>query len=294
MMAALLMAACGHRVSQGSTADTDSVSVDSTAAFRTDSIGLVQDDSMASVKVSIDWPVSGNDSMVNAIRQYICEELATQPYGEGKPEVKHYADGKTAVTTILKTHYDELSNLWKEARDEGMPTDMPYSYSIHVFKTDEGERYVTYLSNSEGFMGGAHGFAISTGITFDKANGQRIGYNTEYNEATERIEIKDQTMFANDKDPKLHAIIKEGVKKYFQEFDTKPMTDKELRDQLLNIEDVNSIPLPSTPPIFTSKGLCFTYQQYDIAPYAAGMPNFLVPYEQIRPLLTPEAARLIP
>ena len=80
MMAAML-SACGHRASQGSDNSENS-------EFTTDSIGLEKEDSMASVKVYVDWPASGNDSLVQAIRQYIFEELASRPMQEGEPEVK--------------------------------------------------------------------------------------------------------------------------------------------------------------------------------------------------------------
>ena len=63
---------------------------------------------------------------------------------------------------------------------------------------------------------------------------------------------------------------------------------------LIGVDDVNNIPLPSAPPTFTRQGLSFVYQQYEIAPYAAGMINFNIPYKKILPFLTDDAAQLIP
>jgi hypothetical protein len=60
------------------------------------------------------------------------------------------------------------------------------------------------------------------------------------------------------------------------------------------VNDVNRIPLPSAAPAFTKKGLAFIYQQYEIAPYAAGMVNFDIAYDKIRPFLTAEAQALLP
>ena len=70
-------------------------------------------------------------------------------------------------------------------------------------------------------------------------------------------------------------------------------TDDALKDMLISVDDVNRIPLPSAAPSFTKKGLAFIYQQYEIAPYAAGMINFDLPYDKVRPYLTKEAAELI-
>ena len=49
----------------------------------------------------------------------------------------------------------------------------------------------------------------------------------------------------------------------------------------------------ATSPTFTKKGLAFVYQQYETAPYAAGMVCFDIPYQQVLPLLTPDAAELV-
>ena len=68
----------------------------------TDSIGLEREDSMVSVKVSIDWPTGSNQQLVSGIRQYICEELSSSINQESKPEVKVFDDGKTAVEATVK------------------------------------------------------------------------------------------------------------------------------------------------------------------------------------------------
>ncbi len=304
MMAALLMAACGHRASQQGATDSDSssfsgssvtISVDSEdIAFTTDSIGLEREDTMVSVKVAIDWPSGSNEALVTSIRHYICEQLAGSPMQEGKPEVKQYADGHQATEAFIKNHYKELFDMCQEAKAErGFWEDMQYSSHVHVFKLEETERYVTYLSLSEGFLGGAHGYATSSGTTFSKISGKQIGYNTEYNSEKEAFEMSQQTLFSNPKSAQLAALLKQGVFSYFKQFEDDLTTDEQLKDMLLNVEDINHIPLPSASPYFTKDGLLFIYQQYEIAPYAAGMINFDIPYDKIRPFLTPEAQALI-
>ena len=285
MMAAML-SACGHRASQGSEASESS-------EFTTDSIGLEEEDSMASVKAYIDWPTNGNDSLVQAIRQYICEELSSRPFQEGEPEVKLFDDGQEAVKATVSNCYQEMVASWKEIKDNGYPG-MQFSYYQRIKLLENNEHYVTYLTNSEGFQGGAHGFATAAGQTFRKSDGKRIGYETKYNHETETFYKKDQTLFKDAESPKLYALIKEGVRSYFQEFEDSLTTDEQLKDLLIEVDDVNRIPLPSAPPTFSKNGLSFIYQQYEIAPYAAGMINFDIPYEKIRPFLTPEAVALIP
>jgi len=299
IMVAVLLTACGHRASKGGSENTqDSLLSDTLEAFespvfRTDSIGLLLEDTMAIVKISADWPISGQQALISNIRHYICEELAFSPNQEGEPEVKLYDDGKTAIETYIRKNYQELIAQKKEAFESGFGYGLQYSYYRRIFKFEDNDRYVTYLTNGEGFMGGAHGYATSTGITFRKSDGKRLGYHTDYNQEKGVFEMKNQTLFSQPESPQLAALLKEGIRSYFQAYDQTISTDDELKDMLIGIEDINHIPLPNTPPYFTKDGLCFTYQQYEIAAYAMGMITFNITYDKIRPFLTAEAAELV-
>lgn len=288
---AAALCACGHRASQQHAEETDSVSV--APEFQVDSTGVEREDSMASVTISIDWPTSGSDSLMHSVRQYLCEELASSITQEGEPTVKYYDNPQEAVKATADSRYEELAASWKEMRSDGY-SEMSFSFFLRSMLLENAERYVTYLTKSEGFQGGAHGFATAAGQTFRKSDGKRIGYKTVYNNKTETFEQQDQTLFKDTKSPQLYALIKEGVRSYFKEFDEPVASDEQLKDILISVDDINRIPLPSAPPTFTKEGLAFLYQQYEIAPYAAGMVNFDIPYDKIRPFLTPEAADLIP
>ena len=50
---------------------------------------------------------------------------------------------------------------------------------------------------------------------------------------------------------------------------------------------------PTTPPCFVKEGILFCYQEYEIAAYAAGAPEFVVPYSEISKFFTPTAADLL-
>ena len=288
---AAALTACGHRASTENAADADSTSIDSTAVaneiglLKTDSIGIELKDTMVEVRVSVDWPVAGNDTLVQGIRQYILHQL----------DIKNNTDIKAALQKTAKKQYDELKNMWKEDRqyreDDG--SGMTYSSYQRVFILEESDTYVTYSYNTEGFTGGAHGYASATGTTISKATGRIIGYESVYDQKTETFSIKHQNLFRSTTSAGLYQLIKEGVKDYFSEFQEQRITDEELADVLQNVPDVNHIPVPQFPPTFSKKGLLFLYQQYEIGPYAVGMPNFCIPYEAVKPYLTDEAAALI-
>lgn len=295
MMMAALLTACGHRASQQHTENAeqaDSVATADVAVFATDSIALNREDSMAIVKVCIDWPVSGDSALVSSIRQYISEELAFNPTQEGKPKVILYTDGQKAVSETLNKHYKSLRKDWLEMAAEGM-RDMTFEFALHTYVLENSDRYITYISHQEGYTGGAHGYALSAGQTFRKSDGLRIGYQTEYNRQAETFEVKNQTLFKNPQSPQLLALIKEGVRSYFRENGEEALDDEQLKDLLIGVEDINRIPLPSGAPYFTKKGLAFVYQQYEIAPYAAGLVNFDISYDKIRPFLTDKALELL-
>ena len=57
--------------------------------------------------------------------------------------------------------------------------------------------------------------------------------------------------------------------------------------------DGDLIPLPTWQPFPSKDGLVFTYQQYEIAPYAAGMPAFTIPYEDIAPYVLVEVRPIL-
>ena len=290
MMAALLMTACGHRTSSNA-ADSDSVAVDT--VFAVDSIGQMREDTMAMVKISIAWPKGSNEPLCASIRRYICEQLAAGLTMEGKPDVILYKDGKTAVKATLDKHYRNLVADRTDTIGGANYDGMQFSFAQSINLLEETDTYVTYCETTEGFLGGAHGSATGTGITFRKSDGKRIGYHTEFNRQTEQFEMKDQTLFSKPQSAALAALIKEGVRSYFQEFQDSKVTDKDLLGNLIGVNSVDSIPLPSNPPYFTKNGLAFIYQQYEIAPYAAGMINFDIAYDKIRPLLTKDAQQLI-
>jgi hypothetical protein len=124
---------------------------------------------------------------------------------------------------------------------------------------------------SGGAQGGMGGLGC---MTFNRSNGKKI-----------------TNFFTKGAAEKMQGMLKKGLKAYFSEAGAPVKTDKELMEQL-QIEG-NIIPLPVQEPYPSATGLIFTYQQYEIACYAARMPSFTVPYEQVMPYLTNEVKELL-
>ena len=186
-----------------------------------------------------------------------------------------------AIGRLSQEDYDERvesieenDGLTDEERKEIL-TDMPgWEYGFSLKKDRETDRYVVFLSEDYVYLGGAHGGIIGRGpLTFDKEDGNLV----------ERF-LKTSCLEA------IQPLLRKGLVGYFAE-DEYEVTPDEL-DNILML-DAGFIPFPAWTPFPSEDGLVFTYQQYEIAAYAAGMPNFTIPYEDILPYLTPEAKRLL-
>lgn len=254
VLATALMASCGGN----KTTDT---------TFTTDSVKYENKDKMAEVTIRADYPKSGNELLTNAIEEYINEALGGTFTGELK-------NGNAVVTYYAN---ETGANIKKDAEEYWNDNMSPRLYN-HSFKKEyETDRLVTYTSSCDTYMGGAHGLHVFYGTTFRKSDGRRFG-----------IEMLRDT----DKDS-FRLLIKDGLKEYFSDQDGKTMSDDSLKNLLITENDVNYLPLPQSAPYLTKDGVAFVYQAYEIAPYAAGLPTFVIPYDKIKSYMTVTAWRLV-
>lgn len=234
------------------------------------------------------------DSLVNIIGNSIRSYQGSQ-MEESKPLIAKYngdeKDAKSmldyyskAVSKLLnsqaKEDYDERVKYWEEdttlteeQRKEFKEGVTPWDYSMDVTKTSEDSTFVVFNDTEYAYIGGAHGGVFGWGgITFRFSDGSIV-----------KDFLKDNVL----KD--MQPLLKKGLKEYFNEnADEKITTDQQLMEQLMLPEESKGlIPLPAwTPsPDEKGKGLVFTYQQYEIACYAVGMPSFVLTWEELKPFL---------
>lgn len=285
--AAFILGACTHKSATGSSApagDADSISVN--AQLITDSIAW--NDSIASpggckafCSISVAYPVNGPAAAVDSIRGWISRQLATYNYITAdtsaqapfavNPSLR--SDGARLIAAtgrkVLAAALPDLQSLDSLKIDP--PLSMSYSWNItRMFTTDS---IATFGNATYVYLGGAHGGSSFNARTFRLSDGTSLGWN----------------MFPQSELANLLPLVKEGIKtQYFH-----ASTDSEFKDMLL-LTPGAGFPLPASQPYFMADGIHFDYQQYEIAPYAAGMPSCVLPYSKVRPLLTPQAASLIP
>ena len=230
-------------------------------------------DKSGEYKIIVDFPTSGNPILVNAIREYISESLGISYAGEMENNMQgsysgDLGDGQKMIDYYFDLKYKEF----KKAHDlmaENMTGDVPtFASETEIHFLYETDQFVTYEMKKYEDMGGAHGGTFISGMTFRKSDGRRVEWD----------------LFTKS----MQDVIKKGLKKYFE-----VNTDEELENSL-SLENTYMLPLPATPPVFTKEGVLFTYQQYEIAAYAAGLPSFIVPYDEAKSLMNTTGKKLLP
>ena len=169
----------------------------------------------------------------------------------------------------------ESEDLTEEEKEEALKDTPRWEYSFKLEKQYETDRYVVFVSSDYIYMGGAHGGVLGQGSpTFDKKDGHRV----------EKF-LRDDAL--ND----MQSLLVAGLVEYFSDAEGSANAEN-IRDFLF-IEEGEPIPFPAWTPHPTKEGLCLVYQQYEIAAYAMGMPAFIIPYDAVKPYLTPDAADLL-
>lgn len=230
-------------------------------------------DKSGEYKIVVDFPTSGNPILVNAIREYISESLGISYAGEMENNMQgsysgDLGDGQKMIDYYFDLKYKEFKNAHDEMA-EHMQGDAPtFASETEIHYLYETDKFVTYEMKKYEDMGGAHGGTFISGMTFRKSDGRRVEWD----------------LFTKS----MQDVIKKGLKKYFEVH-----TDEEM-EKFLSLENTYLLPLPATPPVFTKEGVLFTYQQYEIAAYAAGLPSFIVPYDEAKSLMNTTGKNLLP
>lgn len=272
----------------------DDIAVNVTAPMTVKEVKYEKDTKYAKIEVDVEYP-DGDDNVSANIRKDLMAVLSEaakmneymSPIVAYKSEAPDMADavdyyGKkllAAVSTQSKEdnktrNETEVEFAKEEGREPATVDVMQYYYDIEIEREWETNDYCVYDAEVEMFSGGAHGSSIDLGgLTYDKHTGKRFANF-----------LKPSTVMA------MQKLLRAGLVSYFVK-QGETMDDAGLND-MLQIEGTN-IPLPKLPPYPTKKGMKFVYGQYEIAPYAAGKPKFIVPYNQIKQYLTPEAIQLL-
>lgn len=263
---AILLLGC---ITLGATSSCNKKDNANKVATATDSIKMKNESGEVSMK--FEYPTDSTSALSTTINEYLSEQMGgtyDSTYNNVRTLVSFY------LNKTLAKNKEEYNNLKAEMLKSGDKTPIPWQYSFDgsFEKIADTTRYITYTYTFYEYQGGAHGTAVATGQTFRKADGRRIGWD----------------VFTNTYEEDFQKLIKDGLKTYW-----KLKTDEELKGYLLDENNFYLMPLPQCPPLFTKDGVRFIYGQYEIAPYAAGMPDFTVPYNKLEKFMKVTAKKLL-
>ena len=224
-------------------------------------------DGMAHVDISVEYPVKGEDELVDAIRLHIAQHVGLE-----SDEVE-LSDGQGVIDYYGNNLMAEMRSLAAEYEDDDYVDEVYHNWSFRkLYETDE---YVTFVGETDLYEGGVHGMEYQAGVTFFQ-NGQVFDYSMLRNTDSEAFQKQ----------------MRDGLCIYFKS-DGVAISEDQLAEELINVEDVYNIPMPSAEPYITEDGVKFIYQPYEISYYGAGKPEFNIKLEKMKPYLTRKAQELL-
>ena len=234
---------------------TEQVSADAAFAVKPITIEDSTETNSVHFKYSIDFPQKGSEALTSLVKKTIFNVLNDSTTNEFTIEnLENIGKKYVAASTA------DIEELGFEDRE------ISYDLSGEIRLAENTGKYLTYHVNDYNYAGGAHGMPRNFYITFDKENNQRMDWNN---------------IFPEDNRQDLEAIIMAAIVEQYYEGET-PQWGEYFQ-----------FALPAQAPAFTAEGLIFTYYPYEIDCYAAGLPKCVIPYNEVKTLMTPEAQALV-
>ena len=226
----------------------------------------------SSVITEADLPLLNGCALGDSIFTYLESEFPglTDAYIEGSSDLENaFRQMGQGLYLNMTMQKDELR---AEYADEDIPESMlAWTIEKHVTIAYDTPRYITYLDKMAEYTGGAHGMGYAFGTTFDKETGQRV----------------DKSILKDVNDPDFKTLFQSELLKYFTSNDGNE--EGTLEDYLL----INLDMLELGNISLTDKSVIIRYQPYEIAAYAAGLPEVELTFEQIKPFLSQKGLTLI-
>ncbi len=249
---------------------SDSLALDSIALgdfeFKTSRVAfkdsLEQNGVTVFYDVDLEVPVSGSASLVSAVRKWI-DNMLGGSYG-----------GELKFDDAMLLYY--ANAYFQDCEDNELFVGTGASTNLKVSVVANTDSFVSYVADGYVYTGGAHGLPFINGVTFLKDGGNTLGWD----------------LFADT--TKIAPLFKEGVNAYFSSVYENDSTKKYVDlDELLFDDARKSFPLPTTEPWLVDSGVSFVYGAYEIAPYAAGMPQATIPAKSVEKYLSDKAKKLL-
>ncbi len=192
-----------------------------------------------------------------------CLQITDDDHPELKDAVEKYFSG---LVKNFNSGIEEMNDQAKQENEDFGDAEYQVKYSdditVEIMRRDN--KLLSLVINDYTFMGGAHGGGSYTGVNFDVATGKQITLDDLGDADTIRQVSKDFILdtIATSSEAARGNLYSDDIVNY-----------KEAIEELFANGNQPEFYLDTV-------GITFIFQQYDIAPYAAGTISFTVPYSQ--------------
>jgi len=205
-------------------------------------------DQCPDIQVEVPHMLDGSQ-VAEAINRALSEEIISiLSFSEGEP----IDNVEKAIASFTQSY--------RELRDR-FDYELPWEASVKGRVVHEDERIVTLEVNSYSFTGGAHGYASTSYLNFDKKNGRELDNVELFSDLPGFQELVEARFREQEKIPAQGNINATGF-----------MFEGDSFHLPLNIG-------------YTENGLRLLYNQYEVASYADGPIELILPYEGANPFL---------
>lgn len=211
-----------------------------------------------------DFPVGDDDMLERSICRWIDRQLGSR-FGGNRGDSEQ----------MLRFYGLSMMDTLRTLLSEHPMTRLSLRQTWELRKVYETDKYVTYIGRIYSNLGGTHLPKIAVGATFSKDEGRQL----------------DWSMFSQTNKEGFRHLIQRGLMTYFGSSSDGELCSHLHVDEMANYDF--EFPMPQCPPCFLKQGIFFIYQLGEIAVPAKGLPQFVVPFNAIKPFLTSNTARLI-
>lgn len=189
---------------------------------------------------------TGNEALTASIIKMIKETLEMEDDVDA-------TDIKALAHAFVTNKVEELKeDVFYEGEDPDGP---PLNYYVDIQVLYENDQIITMSVDQDVYLGGPHGSYLVKGVTFNKADGQVLGTN----------------ILAQDKIEDVKKAVSGELTEFFKDLmgeeysdNESPMTDENGKAKIVD--------LPESGIYINNDSVVFQYQQYEVAPYAFGLP----------------------
>lgn len=243
--------------------------------FKTDNAeyadSLVVDSMKSSVTLDVDYATSKMEATA-VINNWITKQIGTPDEIKTKNMSRLVKEVGNAYMDSVKKDITAEQKEYENADNEFALPPAPQEYHFVVKPAYTTDKFVSYTATTNAYFGGAHGASMLTTAVFTLPEGNKLTYKDMFNESN----LGD-----------VRSLVIDSIKTQYFHIDT----DSAFAEVV--IDSPENLNLPQQVPYFLKDGVAFVYNEYEIAPYSAGMPRCVVSYDQLKPYFTESTLELL-